>query len=717
MKVQTKVLLLLLTVTVIFVGGLFAFRGSEQSKLRRLAADRAAERDLVFSKFLEKRGDQLNVVVDEYSIWDDAVQALRKHDKQWAETNLREETLTTYQINAAWLYRQDRTLLFSLNNRYAAELNELPLPQGSIEKLFEGGKRTCHFFLHVPQGWMEIRGATVHPSHDRFRETRPEGYFFAGQIWITDYMNRIAEFTGYTLSIEPLQPGLTSPPASAEELGHIRFSRLVHGWDGQPIARIVAENDSPLIREMNQSSRRLLNSLLTFAALLVAVVAGVLVLWVRGPLHKLCCSLETGDIALLGRMAGRRDEWGMLANQIIAFRRTQEKLEAAEEQLRHSQKLEAVGRLAGGVAHDFNNLLTAILGYSQLLERKLQRDPTALEQIRLVFRAGEQAAGLTRQLLAFSRKQMLQPKVIDLNKLVGDVRRLLQRVIGEHIELVFEIAATEPRVLADPGQVEQVLMNLGVNARDAMPGGGTLTFRTGNVVIDAEGARLRGGDIPPGNYIFLEVSDTGQGMDGETKARIFEPFFTTKGPGRGTGLGLATVYGIVKQSQGAITVQSEPGKGATFRVELPQVQTECTPVIAPPSVSDSHEGSATILAVEDEEVVRMVICSVLEQAGYEVLCASNPTRALELACEHENQIDLLLTDVVMPQMSGPVLAEEILEISPKAKVLYISGYSERDMRDQGITGDLEVMPKPFTRETLLQRVKDVLEEKSEEVPA
>src|SRR4051812_7188878 len=257
MKVQTKVLLLLLTVTVIFVGGLFAFRSSEQTKLRHLAAERAAERDRIFSKFLEKRGDQLSVVVDEYSVWDESVQALRKHDKAWAEGNLRDETLTTYRINAAWFYRQDRTLLYSLNNRYAPELNELPLPAGAIEKLFEGGKRTCHFFLHVPQGWMEIRGATIHPSHDRFRETRPEGYFFAGQFWITDYMNRIAEFTGYKLSIEPLQPGLTTPPASAEELGDIRFSRLVHGWDGQPIARIVAESDSPLIREMNESSRRL----------------------------------------------------------------------------------------------------------------------------------------------------------------------------------------------------------------------------------------------------------------------------------------------------------------------------------------------------------------------------------------------------------------------------------------------------------------------------
>ncbi len=299
--------------------------------------------------------------------------------------------------------------------------------------------------------------------------------------------------------------------------------------------------------------------------------------------------------------------------------------------------------------------------------------------------------------------------MIDLNALVREVKKLLQRVIGEHIEVIIQTDAADARVLADPGQVEQVLLNLGVNARDAMPKGGKLVFRTGNTVIDEDGARVRGGELAPGRYVSLSVCDSGSGMDAETKARIFEPFFTTKGPGRGTGLGLATVYGIVKQSQGAITVESEPGQGCTFTVELPQVLDALTPPAPPVAPVVPGPRTETVLAVEDEEVVRMVICSVLEHAGYKVLCAGKPEEALRLAEQNGGAINLLLTDVVMPGMSGPALAKRVVGMFPSIKVLYVSGYSERDMHEQGVTdGEIEVLQKPFTHETLVHRVREVL---------
>jgi signal transduction histidine kinase/CheY-like chemotaxis protein len=714
MKVQTKVLLLLFLLTAIFVGGLLAFHLTQRRKFRTLAVERSRDRDRDFSALLAERGDRLKVLVEDFSVWDEMVLAIRNSDAAWAGTRMSEETLTSYGVNAFWAYRADRRLFYSLNNRYAENLKELPIPKEALETLFSK-QRTCHFFVQVPQGWMEVRGSTVHPSNDRFRETRPEGYFFCGQVWITEYMRRMAQFTGYTMAIVPLKEAAPAL-ASEEELGRIRFSRLLPGWDGQPIARVQAENDSPLIRELNLSSQRLLRALFIFAFAVLALVGGLMWIWVRRPLARLCRSLESKQVAQLEKLTQRRDEFGMLAERMIAFRETEEKLHTAEEHLRHAQKMEAVGRLAGGVAHDFNNLLTAILGYSQLLERKLMHDPAGLEQIRMVFRAGEQAAALTRQLLAFSRKQILQPKVLNLNDLVRQTEKLLQRVIGEQITIVIETNAAVPRVQADPGQIEQVLMNLGVNARDAMPGGGTLTFRTANVEVGPAEAEARGDGAAPGRYVALSVSDSGVGMDAVTRARIFEPFFTTKGPGRGTGLGLATVYGIVKQSQGMIRVESEPGQGCTFTVELPEVPepvTQPEPKAAP--LEPAPKGK-TVLAVEDEEVVRSVLCSVLEEAGYDVLCAGNPKEGLEIAKQMSQPLDLLLTDVIMPGMLGTALAERVVDIFPSVRVLYISGYSERDMLEQGIAeGEIEILQKPFTHEKLLRRVKELLSD--ERVPA
>jgi nitrogen-specific signal transduction histidine kinase len=376
---------------------------------------------------------------------------------------------------------------------------------------------------------------------------------------------------------------------------------------------------------------------------------------------------------------------------------------ALEEQFRQAQKMEAVGQLAGGVAHDFNNLLTAILGSADLLLMDLPQEDPRREDLTAIRDAGERAATLTRQLLAFSRRQVLQPRVIGLNQVVAGIGKLLPRIIGEDIQLDLTLAPDLWSVSADPGQIEQVILNLAVNARDAMPDGGRLTIATTNSVLDAVFA-ARNPMVQPGSYVRLSVTDTGQGMDEETLARVFEPFFTTKGPGKGTGLGLATVYGIVKQSGGYIFVRSRPAEGATFDVYLPAVPQSADDHAAGPPPARAGQGSETILLAEDDAAVRSLARRALEQYGYRVLEAVNGREAVDLMRSHRDEIDLLLTDIVMPEMGGRRSAEHILQTRPDLKVLYMSGYAGPDQPD-----GRAMVQKPFTPESLARKVREVLD--------
>ncbi len=378
-----------------------------------------------------------------------------------------------------------------------------------------------------------------------------------------------------------------------------------------------------------------------------------------------------------------------------------------EDQLRQSQKIEAVGQLAGGIAHDFNNILTTILGYGSLaLERINPQDPL-FEEIMEIQRAGERAAELTKKLLAFSRKQILEPRVIDLNATVSGVERMLRRIIGEDIRLLFRPATDLGRVRADPGQVEQVLLNLAVNSRDAMPTGGTLTIETANVSFDDSYARAHS-DLPgTGDYVLLAVCDTGCGMDAATQARMFEPFFTTKELGKGTGLGLSTVYGIVKQSGGFIWCYSELGLGTTFKVYFQRVEDDATATPAQTS-SEDLRGSETILLVEDEETLANLARRVLEKYRYKVITARSGTAALDLVASHPG-IDLLITDVVMPGMGGRQLGDELQSRYPLLKVLYMSGYTDDAIVHHGfLDPGLAFLQKPFTPEGLVRKVRAVL---------
>src|SRR5205823_7418515 len=381
-----------------------------------------------------------------------------------------------------------------------------------------------------------------------------------------------------------------------------------------------------------------------------------------------------------------------------------------EQQLRQAQKMEAVGRLAGGIAHDFNNLLMVISGYSEFLLERIGPDAQLRGPAREIASAAERATSLTRQLLAFSRKQMLAPKVLDLNSIVTENLNMLNRVIGEDIELVMIPGSELGAVKADPGQIEQVIMNLAVNARDAMPHGGKLTIETANVVLDESYARLHT-PLEPGEYVMLAISDTGAGMDTETQSHIFEPFFTTKGP-KGTGLGLSTVYGIIKQSLGYIWVESEVGRGTTFKIYLPRVAGAGDParIAAQAQAQRVEPGTETILLVEDEANLRYLARQYLEKQGYKVIEAADGAVAVQIAVAHESVIHLLLTDVIMPGMNGRELAQRITEIRPNVKVLYMSGYTENVIGRNGtLDAGIRLLQKPFNLRDLKDKVREVLD--------
>ncbi len=397
---------------------------------------------------------------------------------------------------------------------------------------------------------------------------------------------------------------------------------------------------------------------------------------------------------------------GHIVGAVVSFSDVSER-KALQAQFHQAQKMEAVGRLAAGIAHDFNNLLTVVNGYAEMLLRHPDAPDVATKAAN-IRKAGERAAGLTQQLLAFSRQQVLQPRVLDLNLVLAEMDPLLRRILGEDLALETHFASNLASVRADPGQIDQVLMNLVVNARDAMPNGGRLTLETANVEIDARYAATHP-EVAPGPYVMLAVTDSGIGMDAATLAHIFEPFFTTKPAGQGTGLGLATVFGIVKQSGGSVAAYSEPGRGTSMKVYLPSLAAAAEPAdpAAAPAVLRGHE---TLLVVEDEESVRHLVCEVLEESGYTVLAAPGPDHALALLADYAGPLDLLVTDVVMPGLNGRLLADRLLQLRPSLAILFISGYPDKAIaHNRELEAGLAFIQKPFTPEALARKVRAVLD--------
>jgi PAS domain S-box-containing protein len=381
-----------------------------------------------------------------------------------------------------------------------------------------------------------------------------------------------------------------------------------------------------------------------------------------------------------------------------------------ENMVRQSQKLDAIGRLSGGLAHDFNNLLCVISGHTELLSERLEAQHQGTKNLIQIKKAVDSASALVRQLLAFSRKQVISPQILDLNTIVVEVEKLLGRLIGDHIEFSYSLHPALSRVRVDPIQVEQIIVNLVLNARDAMPQGGKISIETGNADI-GEGFSSKGAHVPPGKYVVLVVSDNGSGMDEHTQNRIFEPFYTTKELGKGTGLGLATVYGIVKQSGGTIWVYSEPGQGSTFKIYFPRVEGRPADRSSRNALSENYHGTETVLLVENAEPLRALAKEFLKSNGYAVLDAENGNEAIRIAKAYGGPIHLLLTDVIMPQMGGKHLAEQLASLRPATKVLYMSGYSDDGIARTGISvTERAFLEKPFTRDILLRKVRRLLDD-------
>jgi PAS domain S-box-containing protein len=465
----------------------------------------------------------------------------------------------------------------------------------------------------------------------------------------------------------------------ADELQGIRLREIIHPEDRQRALQAIAQvsNEPEKSRSLAVRVRHRNDSWIPVESVLTNL-------------------LEQPSIA--GIVINSRD--------VTERRKAEEALRDSEERLRQSQKMEAIGQLAGGVAHDFNNLLAVIIGYADMLLRRSTDERTA-GQISEIRKAGDRAKALTSQLLAFSRKQMLQPKVLDLNIVINDLDKMLRRLIGENIEMSSALHDGLGSVKADPGQIEQVLLNLAVNARDAMPKGGKLTVETTNVRID-EGSDQSNLPLQAGPYVVISVSDTGCGMSEELQSRIFEPFFTTKEKGRGTGLGLSTVYGIVQQSGGHIQVLSKPGKGTTFKIYLPRVG-EVAKEEKRNAATEVATGTETVLLVEDEEAVRHMTQEILKSNGYRVLDASDGAEAVELSAEYDGPIDVMVTDVVMPRLGGRELAEKLSSARPEMRVLYMSGYTDDAIVHHGVLdGRAAFLEKPFTPDALTMKIREVL---------
>jgi two-component system, cell cycle sensor histidine kinase and response regulator CckA len=482
------------------------------------------------------------------------------------------------------------------------------------------------------------------------------------------------------------------------------------GADG--LARLAAGGISLLILDLMLPDRDGLDLCVEIRAAEATSYLPIIILTARGSADERHAGFAAGADDYLTKPF-QLDE---LLDRVGVWVRTYQRLQALHEQQRREQehlqqmvKMEAVGRLAGGVAHDFNNLLTVITGFNELLQQRLEPASPLQEFTEQVAKAGEQAATLTSQLLAFGRRQVLAPEVLDVNAIVADMERMLRRLIGEDIELLIALDPALRPVQADPSQFQQIILNLAVNARDAMPRGGTLTIATANVTLDRQYARIHA-PVQPGDYVQLTVRDTGQGMDAETQARIFEPFFTTKLKGKGTGLGLATVYGIVKQSGGYIWVDSALDQGTTFTLQFPPAVAESAAEEPPAAALGAVQGTETVLLVEDQDQLRSLLRSVLQAHGYTVLEAARGDEALAIGKEHSGPIHLLVTDVVLPGMNGRELAAALSSARPGVKTVFMSGYPGETLGRYGIVAmDIDFLQKPFPAAALAQKVRQALD--------
>jgi signal transduction histidine kinase/CheY-like chemotaxis protein len=724
-RIHTKFMLLLIAVSALFLLSLWLTKISNERQMSLLSRELAEFGTQNFDQILALKGEAVETFSRDYTYWDEMVDFVGTADATWAGQNI-DTGLETFHVDQVWVYGLSNALVYSVRQTAEADLVKgelLDAPEGGLAKFFPGENRFCHFFMRTAAGLMEIRGATIHPTADAERRTAPRGYFLVGRLWNEAYLAEISSYLRHG-AIELSESGRVEGARefSRFEDGAVHMIRLLPGWDGKPVARMDARFAVEFMKPLERIQAQYFYFHLVFSAALLLILFAAIFFWVTKPIGRLSDALVESSPAPLKPIEKERTELGQLARLIRQFFEQKEELvrqfeerKRMEQQLVQLQKMESIGRLAGGIAHDFNNILTIILGYTELRLEQLPPDDPVRRDLEEIHASARRAADLTQQLLAFSRRQLISMAPVDLAQLLRGTAAMLRRLIGEHIEIITELAPDAGLVNIDAVQFEHVIINITVNARDAMPAGGTFTIRASRATLGADFFRGEA-EARPGEYALLSFTDTGVGMTDEVKAHLFEPFFTTKERGRGTGLGLATSYGIVKQMGGFIKAEGTPGKGSTFRIYLPLVseaaaasarETKSAPVPA-------AKGTETVLLVEDELPVRQLASRILREKGYRVLEARDGEEGLAVAGENRGRrIDLLLTDVVMPRMSGKELARQIKASFPDIKVIFMSGYIGDAASQSGLLEEgTQFIPKPFPPQALQTKVREVLDQKA-----
>jgi signal transduction histidine kinase len=684
---------------------------------------------------LSDEAEALAATAADWAAWDETYAFIQGRGNTYIRDNLMPDTFLTLRLSAMAFVDARGGIVYAGGYDLRSQ-QPAPPPPGFLDRLAAGSRLLDHPDVESStRGILVVGGRAFlvasRPITSSSREAPTRGALIIArlidEVEIADIGHRMRLALAFHVTDDPTMDDGDRRSYAALAAGSGTITRVLSGDSiaAYGLIRDIDGGSALLVQsvEPRAISREGSRSLLTFLVSLMGaglVVGCVIVIFISravlSPLTQL--GRETSRIGTAGmasaRVSQRRnDEIGTLADSINGMLEALQRSEGAQDQLRaqlaQAQKMEAIGTLAGGVAHDFNNIMTAIIGYSDYVLMKMEPADPFRRAISQIKKAGERAAALTYQLLAFSRKQMLQPRTIDLNSVVSDTAEMLRQLIGEHIDLVTKLAAARGVVRIDPGQMQQVIMNLAVNSRDAMPRGGTLTIETGNVTADQSFAEKQPG-LKPGEYVLLRVTDTGTGMDKAEMARIFEPFFTTKGPGKGTGLGLAVVFGIVKQSGGCIYASSTVGRGSTFDIFLPRVEAQAGEKVEAVPSDHLPAGNETILVAEDDQFVRNLVVTSLEQQGYRMLDAADGQQALRIAAGFTEKIHLLLTDVVMPVMGGAELARRLTELRPGLKVLFMSGYSERMSVEAIFPQDgATMLEKPFDVGTIARKVRSSLD--------
>jgi len=738
MSVRLKVILILSAIILFYIA---AHYGIQQLvvfpsfvELERAEATKDMQRCV---EAIRREIYHLDTFCYDWARWDDTYRFVVDGNKDYINANLVVETFTENNLNLIYVVNTNGKVVWGqvhdVKTEELMQIREFPpkmFPQDHPLLKHDNVDGAIAGVFMTDKGPMLVSSRPIITSNG---EGPIRGTLIMARFLNADAVRTLVEQTRVRFELWPLQ-GKSIPeeeqgiPSLIARGGPFLISEhdqyILHAYATFPDIRetpaLLIRADIPRdITEKGMSSLRFAMFSILVSSLIVLLTIWLLLEWtVLSRVGRLSTSVSeigaSGDLSARVSMRGKDEVSRLAANinrMLDGLERAELALRQSEEQLRHSQKMEAVGRLAGGMAHDFNNLLTAITGYCEFLLEELDPADPRRTEVQGIQSAAERAASLIRQLLAFGRRQVLQPKVVNLNAVVADMDNMLRRLIGEDIELVTRLDSALGCVNADPGQIEQVIMNLAVNARDAMSRGGTLAIETTNVDLDETYAHKRV-VVKPGSYVMLAVSDTGQGMDQETQAHMFEPFFTTKEKGKGTGLGLSTVYGIVKQSGGYIWVYSEIGHGTTFKIYLPCVEgtAETTETRATLAAAPPQQGSETILIVEDDAKVRTLVHKMLEKNKYTVIEASNGSEALALCEQFKGPIHLVLTDVVMPQMSGAQLVSRLTAVRPEIKVLYMSGYTDDAIVHHGVLEPgIAFIGKPFNAESLARKVREVLD--------